>query len=44
MVHAALDAFEAGTTPPASVDDCVRAVELQDRLYAAAHERLVGES
>ena len=44
MVHAALDAFEAGATPPASVADCVRAVELQDRLYAAAREGLVGES
>ncbi len=36
MVNAALDAFEAGATPPATVEDCVRAVELQDRIYAAA--------
>ena len=36
MVNAALDAFEAGAAPPATVEDCVRAVELQDRIYAAA--------
>ncbi len=36
MAGAALDAFEAGATPPATVDDCVRAVDLQDRIYAAA--------
>ena len=36
MAGAALDAFEAGAAPPATVDDCVRAVDLQDRIYAAA--------
>lgn len=36
MVNAALDAFESGAPPPASVADCVRAVALQDRIYAAA--------
>ncbi|MFN0163569.1 MAG: Gfo/Idh/MocA family protein [Burkholderiales bacterium] len=36
MVNAALDAFQAGRAPPATVDDCVRAVRLQDRIYAAA--------
>ncbi|MBL8385171.1 MAG: Gfo/Idh/MocA family oxidoreductase [Burkholderiales bacterium] len=36
MVDAALDAFAAGHAPPATVDDCVRAVRLQDRIYAAA--------
>lgn len=36
MVNAALDAFEAGAAPPATVDDCVFAVDLQDRIYATA--------
>ena len=36
MFNAALDAFEAGRPPPAPVADCVRAVELQDMIYAAA--------
>ena len=36
MVNAALDAFESGAAPPAPVDDCVRAVELQDMIYRAA--------
>jgi len=36
MVNAAIDAFERGDPPPASVDDCVRAVEVQDMIYAAA--------
>ena len=36
MVNAALDAFEAGAPPPASADDCVRAVELQDLIYGDA--------
>lgn len=35
MVNAALDAFEAGGPPPAPVEDCVRAVALQDLIYAA---------
>jgi predicted dehydrogenase len=38
MVNAALDAFEQGKPPPASADDCVRAVQLQDWIYAAATE------
>ena len=36
MAGAALDAFVAGAAPPATVDDCVRAVDLQDLIYAAA--------
>jgi len=36
MVNAALDAFEAGAAPPSPVEDCVRAVELQDAIYAAS--------
>lgn len=36
MVNAVLDAFDAGRPPPATVDDCLRAVRLQDRIYAAA--------
>lgn len=35
MVNAAVDAFEAGKPPPAPVDDCVRAVALQDLIYAS---------
>ena len=35
MVDAALDAFEAGRPPPVPVEACVRAVELQDMIYAA---------
>lgn len=42
MVHAALDAFEAGAAPPASVHDVLRAVELQDQLYAAAPPSAAG--
>lgn len=34
MVNAALDAFERGHPPPSPVSDCVRAVELQDAIYA----------
>ena len=42
MVNAALDAFEAGAAPPATVEDCVRAVELQDRCrYANASSELL---
>lgn len=36
MVNAALDAFESGAPPPSNVDDCVRAVQLQDMIYKAA--------
>lgn len=36
MVAAALDAFESGDPPPVPVQDCVRAVELQDMIYQAA--------
>ncbi len=36
MVNAALDAFEADAPPPAPVEHCVRAVALQDLIYAAA--------
>lgn len=34
MVNDAIDAFEAGRPPPAPVDECVRAVALQDLIYA----------
>jgi len=36
MVNAALDAFESGAPPPSPVEDCVRAVALQDQVYEAA--------
>jgi predicted dehydrogenase len=39
MVNAAIDAFEQGRPPPAPVDDCVRAVALQDTIYKAARLR-----
>ncbi len=35
MVNAAIDAFEQHRPPPAPVDDCVRAVRLQDMIYEA---------
>ncbi len=34
MLNLAIDAYEAGAQPPTTVDDCVRAVALQDMLYA----------
>lgn len=39
MVDAALDAFESGAVPPVPLEDCVRAVGLQDRLYEASAGR-----
>lgn len=39
MVNAAIDAFEQDRAPPAPVDDCVRAVALQDLIYEAARAR-----
>ena len=36
MLDAALDAFRRGAAPPSPVADCVRAVELQDAIYARA--------
>ena len=35
MANAALDAFESGSQPPVPVEACVRAVALQDMIYAA---------
>jgi predicted dehydrogenase len=39
MVNAAIDGFQQGRPPPAPVDDCVRAVGLQDMIYEAARTR-----
>jgi hypothetical protein len=36
VTNKALDAFESGRPPIATVDECAEAVALQDLIYAAA--------